>query len=76
VSTRGVHRLLFVACVCALAALGLMTWQLFDPRVLAVIVAMSAGQVLGTASFTVFAYIVFADLRTQRRARRASPRAR
>jgi hypothetical protein len=47
-----------------------MTWQLFDPGVLPVIVAMSAGQVLGTVSFAAFGYVVIADLRAQRRARR------
>jgi hypothetical protein len=64
------HRLLNAACVCALAALGLMTWQLFDPRVFPVIVAMSLGQVLGTASLVAFGYVVAADTRAQRRARR------
>ena len=51
------------------AALALMTWQIFDPRVWPVMVAMSLGQVLGTASFAVFGYVVFADFR----ARRAEP---
>jgi hypothetical protein len=58
--------------VCALAALALMTWQVFNPTVWPVIVAMSLGQVLGTASFAVFGYVVFADFRAQRRADRIS----
>jgi hypothetical protein len=46
--TRPQHiRLLRLECVLALAALGLMAWSLFDPRVFPVIVAMSVGQVLG-----------------------------
>jgi hypothetical protein len=74
--TRKAHRLLAVACVCALAALGLMTWQLFDPRVFPVIVAMSVGQVLGTASFAVFGYVALADLRVRLRAARGAPSTR
>jgi MFS family permease len=61
------RRLLVVACVCALAALGLMTWQIVDPTVWPVMVAMSLGQVLGTASFLTFGYVVLADFRSRRR---------
>jgi hypothetical protein len=60
--------------VCALASLGLMSWQLFDPRVWPVMVAMSLGQVLGTASFAAFGYVVFADFRAHRRAERDARR--
>lgn len=60
-------RLLSVACVAGLAALALMTWQLFDPRVWPVIVAMSVGQVLGTASFVTYGYVVLAAYRADRR---------
>jgi uncharacterized membrane protein YbhN (UPF0104 family) len=59
---------LVMACVCNLAALALMTWQIFYPTVWPVIVAMSLGQVLGTASFATFGYIVVADFRARRRA--------
>jgi hypothetical protein len=52
-----------IACWCALAALALMTWSLFDPRPLPVIAAMSVGQVLGTMSFVAFLYVVAKDLR-------------
>ena len=62
------RRLLDAACVAALVALALMTWQLFDPRVWPVIIAMSAGQVLGTASFVAYACVVIADYRTGVRA--------
>jgi hypothetical protein len=61
-------RWLVVACVCALAALALMTWQIFDPTVWPVMVAMSLGQVLGTASMAAFGYVVVADFRARRRA--------
>jgi uncharacterized membrane protein YbhN (UPF0104 family) len=72
VSTRPLDRWLVVACVCALAALALMTWQIFDPTVWPVMVAMSLGQVLGTASFAAFGYVVLADFRARRRADRES----
>ena len=60
-------RWLIVACVSALAALALMTWQIFDPTVWPVMVAMSLGQVLGTASFAAFGYVVIADFRNRSR---------
>jgi uncharacterized membrane protein YbhN (UPF0104 family) len=66
-------RWLVIACVCALAALALMTWQIFDPTVWPVMVAMSLGQVLGTVSFGAFGYVVYADYRARRRAAKPSP---
>jgi hypothetical protein len=60
-------RVLIVSCLCALAALALMTWQLFDPRVFPIIIAMSVGQILGTASFAAYLYVVWNDFRSQRR---------
>jgi hypothetical protein len=65
-SPRRSSRLLVIACVSALAALALMTWQIFDPSVWPVIVAMSLGQVLGTISFAAFGCVVFADYRAHR----------
>ena len=67
-SARPLDRWLVVACVCNLAALALMTWQIVDPTVWPVMVAMSVGQVLGTASFATFLYVVVADFRAGRRA--------
>jgi hypothetical protein len=67
VARRQAPRLLVVACICSLAALALMTWQLFDPRVFPIIVAMSMGQILGTASFVAYLYVVMNDLRRQYR---------
>ena len=64
---RQAPRLLVVACICSLAALALMTWQLFDPRVFPIIIAMSMGQILGTASFVAYLYVVMNDLRRQYR---------
>jgi hypothetical protein len=67
-------QLLRVACVLALMALGLMAWSLFDPRVFPVIVAMSFGQILGTASFAVFGWVVLKDFRALRRLARENRR--
>lgn len=67
------ERWLVVACVSALGALGLMTWQLVDPTVWPVVVAMSIGQVFGTASFAAFMYVVFADFRAHRAGAVESP---
>lgn len=61
-------RWLVIACACNLCALALMTWQVLDPSVWPVMVAMSLGQVLGTASFAVFGFVVVADFRARPRA--------
>jgi len=66
------RRWLVVACVSALAALALMTWQIFDPTVWPVMVAMSLGQVLGTASFAAFGFVVLADFRARLKNAKAS----
>ncbi|HEY5243483.1 MAG TPA: hypothetical protein VIJ22_18510 [Polyangiaceae bacterium] len=71
-SARPGEKWLVVSCASALAALALMTWQIFDPTVWPVMVAMSVGQVLGTASFAAFGYIVFADYRRRRGAQNES----
>jgi hypothetical protein len=71
-SPRTTRRWLVVACVSALAALALMTWQIFDPTVWAVMVAMSLGQVLGTASFAAFGFVVLAEFRARLRNAKAS----
>ena len=67
------RRWLDFACVTTLLALALMTWQLFDPTVWPVIVAMSVGQVIGTASFAAFGYVVYADYRARRLAAKGAP---
>ncbi|MEO7110485.1 MAG: hypothetical protein ABI183_08620 [Polyangiaceae bacterium] len=57
------HRILSIACVFSLVAVGLMVWSLFDPRPVPVIVAMSLGQVIGTLSLLAFLFVVASDLR-------------
>ena len=59
----GATNVITVACWCALGAVCLMTWSLVDPRPVPVVVAMSAGQALGTLSLVAFLTVVTADLR-------------
>ena len=65
------RRLIAISCVCALAALGLMVWSLFDARVVPVIVAMSLGQVLGIASFALYLGVVVVEVVEDIRGRRS-----
>jgi hypothetical protein len=67
------HRLLF-ACVCALAALGLISWSLFDHGPVPLVAAMSVGQALGTLSFASYLWVVAMDFRRLRAAARCSDR--
>lgn len=62
-------RVLRVACVLALVGLALMTWSVVDPRVWPVLVALSAGQVIGTLSLLLYAVVVIRDLGILRRIR-------
>ena len=59
-------RLLRVSAVCALVALALMVWGVLDPAPIALVVAMSVGQGLGTLSFALYALVVIVDLRHAR----------
>jgi hypothetical protein len=62
--TSGTHRrILNAACVLALVALALMIWSLLDPHPIPVILAMSAAQMLGTASLGAFLIVVADDVR-------------
>jgi hypothetical protein len=58
--------ILVAACLCALAALAMMAWSLFDPRPIPVIASMSVGQGLGTASFLAYLVVVVRDLPRRR----------
>lgn len=62
----GSRRVLVVACGVCLIGLALMVWSLFSPTVLAVMVAMSVGQALGTLSLVLYLWVVIADLRRAR----------
>lgn len=63
-------RALQIGCVLALVALGLMVWSILDPRPVPVVLAMSVGQAIGTASLMAFGLVVLADFRRLRRAAR------
>ncbi len=60
--TKWAMRGLRLAAISALIALGLMVWGVLDPRPIALVVAMSVGQALGTLSFALYAVTVMADL--------------
>ncbi|CAN5309731.1 hypothetical protein BH09MYX1_BH09MYX1_33570 [soil metagenome] len=53
---------LVVSCVLGLIALALMTWSVLVPHPLQIMVAMSAGQVLGTTSLLIFAWVAVSDM--------------
>jgi hypothetical protein len=55
-------RILRIAAYTALVGLALMTWPLFDYHPLAIVIAMSVGQALGTLSLLLFLAMVVADL--------------
>lgn len=63
------ERFLIAAAINGLVAVFLMLWSLVDPRPLPVLVAMSAGQVLGTLSLVGYLMVVAADVRRKLRAR-------
>lgn len=61
--------LLVIASICTLVALALMVWSLLQPTPMPVMVAMSLGQVFGTAAFAAYGYVVLKDLMRIRRER-------
>jgi hypothetical protein len=63
--TSAYERILRGACVLALVGIGLMVWSLLQPTPMPVLVAMSAGQVLGTLSLFAYLCVVVADLRAR-----------
>ena len=62
-SARRIEWVVRAACVGSLAALGLIVWSQLDPSPIAVIVAMSVGQAIGTASLGLFVLAIVSDLR-------------
>ncbi len=56
-------RLLQIAAVVTLLALALMVWSMLQPTPLPVMLAMTAGQALGTFALGAFLYVVIRDLR-------------
>lgn len=60
------EKLLRGACYASLVALVLIVVSLFYPKPLAVIVAMSVAQALGTASLAMFLFVVASEFRRSR----------
>jgi hypothetical protein len=53
--------LLKIAAALTLLGLALMVWSMLEPTPMPVILAMSAGQVVGILAFAMFGYCVIAD---------------
>jgi hypothetical protein len=66
VNMRFGYRALRWAALSGVLSLALMVWGVLDPRPIALVVAMTAGQALGTAAFAVFLLVVLNDLRRAR----------
>lgn len=60
------YRALRWAALSGLLSLALMVWGVLDPQPIALVIAMSAGQALGTLAFAVFVLVVLDDLRRAR----------
>jgi hypothetical protein len=59
-------RALQVSAVLTLLAVALMVWSLVQPTPLPVMLAMTAGQGLGTLAFGLFLFVVVRDVRKGR----------
>lgn len=62
-TVKWTQRLLLIASMLTLAAIGLMVWSLLDPRPVPVMLAMSGGQALGTLSLAIYGLVIAMDLR-------------
>jgi hypothetical protein len=61
------------SAVLTLIALGLMVWSMLQPTPLPVMLAMTAGQGLGTVAFVMYLFVVIQDFRRVRREKRSGP---
>lgn len=62
-----IHRLLQLSIVLTIAGLALMVWSMLKPTPLPVMLAMTVGQVLGTAALALFILVIVRDVRSRRR---------
>jgi hypothetical protein len=62
------------SAVLTLFALALMVWSLLKPTAMPIMVAMTLGQVFGTAAFAIYCYIVVRDVMRYLRRRWAARR--
>ena len=65
-------KLLIASCCLTLLGLALMVWSVLQPTPLPVMLAMSLGQVIGTAAFAAYGLAVVLDVRRKWRAQRDS----
>lgn len=70
---RTARFLVNAACVLSLLALTLMVWSVLDPRPIPVMLAMSAGQALGTLSLFAVAVVVIRGLSREPRTKATTP---
>lgn len=63
-------RTLRFASFFALLGLALMVWSVLDPRWMPVMLGLTLGQAIGTASFALYLIVVAADLGIRRRLQR------
>ncbi len=61
------------SAVLTLVALALMVWSMLQPTPLPVMLAMTAGQGMGTIAFAMYLFVVIQDFRRVRRERRSGP---
>lgn len=61
------RKLLRFSAVLTLIALLLMVWSMVDPTPLPVMIAMTAGQGIGTLAFALYLYVIVQDLRRYKR---------
>jgi hypothetical protein len=64
--------LLRISAALTVVGLAFMVWSILQPTPLPVMLAMSVGQAIGTTAFGIYLYVIVADLRRVRRARRES----
>ncbi len=65
--------LLRLSAALTLVALGLMVWSMLVPTPMPVMLAMTAGQGLGTLAFLLYLFVVIQDFRRIRREKRSGP---
>jgi len=58
----GSQKLVLASCVLGLIAMAMMCWSVLDPRPFPVLVAMSAGQGIGTLSLLCYLSAVFVEV--------------
>ena len=66
-------RLIYASVILTLIALAFMVWSVLAPTPMPVMLAMTAGQGLGTIAFVMYLFVVIQDFRRVRRERKSGP---